>query len=139
MKTKTSETENVKVQYSEAETLDELRARMPEGEIVKLANDYINRHHFLPDVRTALRGEVTAKTDEGKAKQAATFAAMKGRVEAGEVFDLYEFTPTRREAKENKTAVAVDAALAKAKADLIAKLIVNGKTEEEANSIAAMF
>ena len=139
MKTSQSTTENTTVKFKVAETLAELQERVSDAEIVKLANDYLNRHHFLPTVRAALRREVTAKTEAGIARQEKEFDEMKARIDAGEEFDLYEFTPTRREAKENKVKVEVAKALAEAKEKLIASLIAKGRTREDAESIAADF
>jgi hypothetical protein len=164
MKTHTSETENIKVQYTAAETLEELQSALgvlaaevgtevydqqlktANAEIVKVFNDYINRHHMLPEVRTALRGEVTAKTMEGQAKQAACFKALSERVKPAsgspEVLDLYEFLPTRRVAKEDKAAqAAVEAAKEAVNSltkDIIARLVANGMTETQARSMAGL-
>ena len=150
MKTSQSTTENTTVKFKVAETLAELQERVSDAEIVKLANDYLNRHHFLPTVRAALRREVTAKTEAGIARQEKEFDEMFARIDAGEEFDLYEFTPTRREAKDSKAkqdiARAVEAERAKhlaeiaeAKLKVVAMLMKMGCTQEEAEAKAADF
>ncbi len=99
---------------------------------------------MLPEVRTALRGEVTAKTDEGKTKQKAGFDALRERVKpakdgaVAEVLDLYEFLPTRRTAKENKAALAAKAACDALVEAIVRKLVVAGKTEAEARALACV-
>lgn len=134
MKTSTSTTEGTEVKFKHAETLVELQEHLSEAEIVKLTNDYLNRHHFLPEMRTALRNEVTAKTDEGKARQAGANVALMERIEAGEEFNLYDFAPERR--GESKGGAKVKAAVNAVKEAIVAKLVASGMSEEAARAIA---
>jgi len=66
---------------------------------IGIANDYLNRHHFLPDCRGA--GEViangsSAKTEKAQEKEQAWAVAMIEKIEQGHVFDLLDFLPAQR-------------------------------------------
>lgn len=66
---------------------------------IGIANDYLNRHHFLPDCRGA--GDViakgsTAKTEKGQEKEQAWAVAMLEKIDNGHVFDLLDFLPNAR-------------------------------------------
>ena len=61
-----------------------------------MAQDTLNRHHLLPDLRDAgavVGGEHKAKTDEGKKKELAWARELIARLDGEEVFDLLDFMP----------------------------------------------
>jgi hypothetical protein len=121
MKTNTSTTNiggtatQVKHTLPNAEEWMKKHGTMPEGmdgEVAKailghpgivraigIANDYLNRHHFLPDCRGAgdiIENGSACKTDKAKEKEQAWAVAMLEKIEQGHVFDLLDFLPAQR-------------------------------------------
>lgn len=80
--------------------LEELQKKVPAQEIVRLVNEKILAHHLQHELRVAIRGETDIKDAEKKKAKLAELGETKGKVEKGEVFDLYAFLPARKERQE---------------------------------------
>lgn len=93
--------------------LEELQKKVPAQEIVRLVNEKILAHHLQHELRVAVRGETDIKDAEKRKAKLAELAETKGRIEKGEVFDLYAFLPSRKKDTDPDKAFAKRLASAK--------------------------
>lgn len=88
------------VSPSHEKALEELQKKVSAQEIVRLVNEKILAHHLQHELRVAVRGETDVKDPEKRKAKLSVLSETKGRIEKGEVFDLYAFLPARKERQE---------------------------------------